>query len=878
MAKRRPFLAPEVLQISTMDCGVAAISCMLAGFGIDANYGRLRELCQTQVDGTSIDALEDLCADLGLDVSQHIFPRDLLPDAMRLRMPLIAVQEPAVGRLHFVVVWRRLGGFLQVMDPNGGRIWRGLNAFSTTLIRHVQEFSPEDWGDWFPSSSFREALERSARTLLSRGVVEQICQPMLDDGNPRSVADLDAALRLVRKTAAIAGSRTSGWRDTLFKQALDAAVSKELPGELWSLRPSDDDSDSWKLRCVVALGVTRPNTGDADAITVPKADRTLDVGTRMKSELWKNILAVLGSDARKYLKWIAIGTLALAVASGIELLLYRTALDIPRLLTTPETRAGAGVALFVLFAVLLGLETTMAFASNTFGRMLELKLRMKTLWAVPRVDDAFIKSRPTSDLAYRAQALSTAALLPSSIYSAVSASADLTVTLTAIALLDWRYAIVVVLGATLFVGAWMATRSKLLEIDTRLHVHASRLLNLLLDGLRGIRPIRLHGFQDAFRDEQLKEIQQWKGAALTSVEATSLLQSQYIVFGALMLSTIFSVFVFRRGDPRQFILIAFWSFRVPPIITRLIQFVQRYPLMRNAVDRLLEVTQYETTDTDEGARTGTTDSSGVAIQMRDVSLVLGGHTVLESIDVDIPAGQHLAVVGASGSGKSTIVSLLLGLHAPTEGEVLVDGVPLDPKSCQKLRAEIMWIDPATQLWNRSLGENLEYASRGYTRRPALDVLESSDVLGVLASVEKGLDTPLGAEGALVSGGEGQRIRIGRALFRSGTRLALLDEPFRGLDRTTRHRILQAVRRAAIRSTLIFVSHDISHALGFDRVLVIDGGKIIEDGSPQELATQESSFARMLNAEKELLHSAWSGRQWRRIRVEKGGVHEVDNRA
>src|SRR2546426_1336550 len=114
---RRGFLAPEVVQTSSMDCGVAAIKCLLEGFGIRVSYGRLREACQTDVDGSSIDTIEEVARKLGLNAEQVMLPLDhlLLPEAQAL--PAIVVVRLPNGATHFVVVWRRHGRFLQIMDP-----------------------------------------------------------------------------------------------------------------------------------------------------------------------------------------------------------------------------------------------------------------------------------------------------------------------------------------------------------------------------------------------------------------------------------------------------------------------------------------------------------------------------------------------------------------------------------------------------------------------------------------------------------------------------------------------------------------------------------------------------------------------------------------
>src|SRR3984893_7213547 len=123
MKLRARFIVPEVVQTSNMDCGPAALKCLLGGFGINVHYGRLREACQTDVDGTSIDTIEEVANQLGLQAEQIILPLDhvLLEEARAL--PAIAVVVLPNGLTHFVVVLGRPGRWLQIMDPATGRRW-----------------------------------------------------------------------------------------------------------------------------------------------------------------------------------------------------------------------------------------------------------------------------------------------------------------------------------------------------------------------------------------------------------------------------------------------------------------------------------------------------------------------------------------------------------------------------------------------------------------------------------------------------------------------------------------------------------------------------------------------------------------------------------
>ncbi len=202
--------------------------------------------------------------------------------------------------------------------------------------------------------------------------------------------------------------------------------------------------------------------------------------------------------------------------------------------------------------------------------------------------------------------------------------------------------------------------------------------------------------------------------------------------------------------------------------------------------------------------------------------------------------------------------------------MLVDGAQLDAAAVEKLRPNIAWVDPAVQLWNRPLRENLEYGLAGEPRMPVDEAIDAAGLRRVLERLPDGAATALGESGGLVSGGEGQRVRFGRALLRPGVRLVILDEAFRGLDLNQRRVLLQRARELWRGATLLSISHDITETLAFERVLVLEEGRIVEDANPRELSEDpESRFARMLAAEYQVREGLWSGGDWRRLRLEDG---------
>ena len=265
---------------------------------------------------------------------------------------------------------------------------------------------------------------------------------------------------------------------------------------------------------------------------------------------------------------------------------------------------------------------------------------------------------------------------------------------------------------------------------------------------------------------------------------------------------------------------------------------------------------------------------GVSIALREVSVRAAGQLILEGIDLDIPPGSHVAIVGPSGAGKSSLVGILLGWHRASSGQVLIDGRALDAAGLDQLRKETAWVDPAVHLWNQSLFHNLLYGVRPAAPQVVAEVIQQADLYEVLQRLPEGLQTSLGEGGGLLSGGEGQRVKLARALARPQARLVVLDEPFRGLDREKRSRLLRSARQVSRNATLLCVTHDVSETLGFPRVLVIDRGRIVEDAPPETLSTTPGSrYGEMLDAEESLRTGLWASHLWRRLRLESGRLVE-----
>ncbi|MBX7101936.1 MAG: ABC transporter ATP-binding protein/permease, partial [Myxococcaceae bacterium] len=324
------------------------------------------------------------------------------------------------------------------------------------------------------------------------------------------------------------------------------------------------------------------------------------------------------------------------------------------------------------------------------------------------------------------------------------------------------------------------------------------------------------------------------------------------------------------------LLLAYWALSLPSLGAALVELARQAPGQRNVLLRLLEPLGAD----DEAAVAPTAPAPalasgqrGVELALRDVALVLGGHVVLEQVNLEVRRGEHLAVVGRSGAGKSSLAGLLLGWHRATRGQVEVDGVPLQGEHLAALRTRTAWVEPGVQLWNRTLAENIEYGAPP-DRPPLAEVLAAAELAAVVESLPQGLDSTLGEGGGLVSGGEGQRVRLARALMRRDADLVVLDEPFRGLGHGQRQALLARCRERWRDATLICITHDVEDTLAFSRVVVVDDGTVAEDGAPAALEQADGSRYRALLDGARAAARLW-GEGWRHLTLRERRLVESE---
>lgn len=248
--------------------------------------------------------------------------------------------------------------------------------------------------------------------------------------------------------------------------------------------------------------------------------------------------------------------------------------------------------------------------------------------------------------------------------------------------------------------------------------------------------------------------------------------------------------------------------------------------------------------------TGTDGRRSPGIVFRDVHFGYGaGPPVLRGLDLDIPGGRTTAFVGATGSGKSSVARLLLRLHEPGSGRILLDGIPIDTLALGDLRAGIGLVPQDIVLFNDSLASNIAIGRAGASQR---DIEQAARVAGVhdaVCSFPEGYDTVVGERGLKLSGGERQRIAIARAVLRNPP-VWILDEATSMMDGLTERAILDRLRLHTRGSTMVIIAHRLRTIAAADQIVVIEAGRVAQRGRHDELLASGGPYARLWRAQNE----------------------------
>ncbi|MEM9718508.1 MAG: ABC transporter ATP-binding protein [Bacteroidota bacterium] len=268
--------------------------------------------------------------------------------------------------------------------------------------------------------------------------------------------------------------------------------------------------------------------------------------------------------------------------------------------------------------------------------------------------------------------------------------------------------------------------------------------------------------------------------------------------------------------------------------------MESYGTVKEGLDIILH--PHEIVDAPEASELAATRGS---IYVQGMTFSYGGRrSVFEEFTLEIPAGQKVGLVGESGAGKSTLTQLLLRMYDVEAGGIYIDGQNISQVSQESLRKAISFVPQSSMLFHRSLKENIRYGDVEATDEMVAQAAQYAGAHKFIVDLPEGYETLVGERGVKLSGGQAQRISIARAMLKIQAPILVLDEATSALDSESELIVQQALEKLIQNRTVIAIAHRLSTLLAMDRILVLDQGKIAEDGSHVELLQKGGIYAKL----------------------------------
>jgi subfamily B ATP-binding cassette protein MsbA len=220
-----------------------------------------------------------------------------------------------------------------------------------------------------------------------------------------------------------------------------------------------------------------------------------------------------------------------------------------------------------------------------------------------------------------------------------------------------------------------------------------------------------------------------------------------------------------------------------------------------------------------------------------------GQPILSEINLTIAPGETVAIVGTTGAGKSTLVSLVPRFYDPTGGVVLLDGNDIRNFRVQSLREQMSLVLQDALLFSGTVRENIAFGHPEATDEEVAGAAVLANAAEFIQRLPQGYDTPIAERGATLSGGQKQRIAIARAILRNAP-ILILDEPTSGLDAASEQLVIEALGRAAAKRTTLVIAHRLASIRFANRIVVMEQGRIVEEGSHRELLARNGRYAHL----------------------------------
>lgn len=422
--------------------------------------------------------------------------------------------------------------------------------------------------------------------------------------------------------------------------------------------------------------------------------------------------------------------------------------------------------------------------------------------------------------------------------------------------IDWRMAIastVLAIPVIAFAGLYFRTVSDRFRAKDEAE---GRLTAKAQENIAGIRVVRAFGRQDFERAEFAARNGEHRDADIRLFDGLARFWalSDLTCLGQLLLVLVAGLSLVAHGSLGAgdfFFFLFATNMYIWPIrhLGRMLADLGKATVAIERLQEILDTPAEDAADTAHGGRGEPLPAGPIRFEGIRFAYA-GGRPVLDGIDLEVGPGETVAVMGPSGCGKSTLLSLLLRFHEPAAGRITIGGTDIRALSRVRLRARVASVLQPPFLYSRSIRENVAIVRRGAPASALAEAAESAAVHDAIARFVHGWETVVGERGITLSGGQRQRLAIARALLQDAD-ILLLDDSLSAVDSTTERRILQAMRARSGQRPTVVVAHRLSTLAAADRIVVLERGRIVDQGTHAELVSREGLYRRLWSIQAEL---------------------------
>ncbi|MDO5644808.1 MAG: ABC transporter ATP-binding protein [Dermabacter sp.] len=546
-----------------------------------------------------------------------------------------------------------------------------------------------------------------------------------------------------------------------------------------------------------------------------------------------------------------------AVVAGPAIIAWGIDNALPALQGGDATPALATTALHLTCAALAAVLTFgYTRQSTVIGQRMLLELRRRVFRHTQRLSLEFherytsgrIVSRQTSDM----EALRE--LLEFGVPILIGSSLSMVFTAASIALMDWPTGLVmlVMLLPCLAITVWFQVKSRAAYRSMR--THSARLIVQFVEAMNGIRAVKAFRKEEQNNREYEELSEDYRAATIRSINVFGIYQPTLRLLANLTVAAVLVVGGLRvlSGDLSVGVLLALvlYARRFFQPVDEIASF---YNSLQSAVAALEKISAllWEVPSVAEPApgRAQSISSGRGAIEFTDVSFRYSpdGPLVPAPLNLTIPAGQTVALVGQTGAGKSTIAKLIARFYDVSTGSIHLDGVDLRDLTSEELTKNVVMVTQEAYLFSGTVADNIELGRPGAAREEIVRAAKAIGAHEFIEALPYGYDTDVNKRGGRVSAGQRQLISFARA-FLANPNVIILDEATSSLDLPSERLVQEGLTRLLGNRTALIIAHRLSTVMIADRVLVVHDGEVVEEGAPMELVARGGRFAQ--------LHEAW----------------------